>query len=256
MGRLDGKSIVVTGAGAGFGRAIVQKLTAEGASVLGVDINTSENEKTVTLCSANPGKAHAFTGDITLESSWRSILSTVLEKNSNRLDVVVNCAGVVHLAGPSHEIAEEEFERVFRVNVKPLYLSTKVIVPWWKENKVPGLFVNLSSISEPRPRPNLVWYASSKGAVTVATKGLAAEYAVDQIRYNCIRPAVGETAMLAAVQGGIDTPEGRKKVLGTIPLGRVCQPADVANMVCFLASDEANYITGAAFDVDGGRGVS
>ncbi|OQV09373.1 hypothetical protein CLAIMM_13503 isoform 1 [Cladophialophora immunda] len=256
MGRLDGKSIIVTGAGAGFGRGIVQKLTAEGASVLAVDINSAENDKTVASCSSNPGKVHAFTGDITLESSWRSILSTALEKYSNRLDVVVNCAGVVHLAGPSHEMAEEEFDRVFRVNVKPLYLSTKVIVPWWKENKIPGSFINLSSISEPRPRPNLVWYASSKGAVTVATKGLAAEYAVDQIRYNCIRPAVGETAMLPRVLGGQDSPEGRKKVLGTIPLGRVCQPADVANMVCFLASDEANYITGAAFDVDGGRGVS
>ncbi|KIW83946.1 hypothetical protein Z517_03192 [Fonsecaea pedrosoi CBS 271.37] len=256
MGRLDGKSIIVTGAGAGFGRAIVQKLTAEGASVLAVDVNGAENEKTVASCSSNSGKVHAFTGDITLESSWRSILSAALEAYSDRLDVVVNCAGVVHLPSPSHEVAEDEFDRMFRVNVKPLYLSTKVVVPWWKENKIPGSFINLSSISDPRPRPNLVWYASSKGAVTVATKGLAAEYAVDQIRYNCIRPAVGETAMLARALGGQDTPEGREKILGTIPLGRVCQPADIANMVCFLASDEASYITGAAFDVDGGRGVS
>lgn len=85
---------------------------------------------------------------------------------------------------------------------------------------------------------------------------MAAEYAADGIRYNCVRPAVGETAMLAKVIGGNDTPEGRKKVLGTVPLGRFCQPEDVANMVAFLASDEASYLTGAAFDVDGGRGVS
>ncbi|EXJ86670.1 hypothetical protein A1O3_03623 [Capronia epimyces CBS 606.96] len=254
MGRLDGKVIIVTGAGAGFGRGIVEKLTAEGASVLGVDINQAENNKTASLCP--PGKVHAFTADITLESSWREILHQARSAFSNRLDVVVNCAGVVHNAAPSHEVPEDQFDLMFRVNVKPLYLSTKVIVPWWKENKLPGLFINLSSISEPRPRPNLVWYAASKGAVTVTTKGLAAEYAVDQIRYNCIRPAVGETAMLPRVLGGQDTPEGRKKVLGTVPLGRVCQPGDIANMVCFLGSDEATYITGAAFDVDGGRGVS
>jgi 3-oxoacyl-[acyl-carrier protein] reductase len=118
------------------------------------------------------GLVYPFTADITLESSWRNILQTALSKFNNRLDVVVNCAGVVHYSAPSHEVAEEQFDLVFKVNVKPLYLSTKVIVPWWKENKMPGLFINLSSISEPRPRPNLVWYAASKGAVTVVSSDL------------------------------------------------------------------------------------
>ncbi len=237
---------------------------------------------------------HPFTADITLESSWRDILQTALSKFNNRLDVVVNCAGVVHYAAPSHEVAEEQFDLVFKVNVKPLYLSTKVIVPWWKENKMPGLFINLSSISEPRPRPNLVWYAASKGAVTVVSSDLRCGphtnlYAEGRLirRRKAWPPSTPSTrsdttasglqserrqcesfvllhrhgiklsfGRLPKVLGGNDTPEGRKKVLGTIPLGRVCQPADVANMVCFLASDEASYITGAAFDVDGGRGVS
>ncbi|KAJ9615098.1 hypothetical protein H2200_001172 [Cladophialophora chaetospira] len=230
------------GYGVGLGM-IVQKLTSEGASVLAVDVNEKANQETASLCPSHPGRLHVLTADITQLSSWQQILQTARQEFGDRLDVVVNCAGVVHLAGPSHEMEEDEFDRVFRVNVKPLYLSTKVIVPWWKERGAKGLFINMSSISEPRPRPNLVWYASSKGAVTVATRGLAAEYAVDGIR-------------LGRVLGGNDTPEGRKKLLGTIPLGRVCQPEDVANMVCFLASDEASYLTGAAFDVDGGRGVS
>jgi 3-oxoacyl-[acyl-carrier protein] reductase len=132
-----------------------------------VDINEVANEETVSLCSSNPGKVDSIRADITQLASWQNILSSALSLGNNRLDVVVNCAGVVHLAGPSHEMAEDEFDRVFRVNVKPLYLSTKVIVPWWKEHGQKGLFINLSSISEPRPRPNLVWYASSKGAVTV-----------------------------------------------------------------------------------------
>lgn len=135
--------------------------------MLGVDINGKENESTAASCPS--GSCHALAADITLESSWRDILSTVLSKFSNRLDVVVNCAGVVHIAAPSHEVPEDQFDLMFKVNVKPLYLSTKVIVPWFKENKVAGSFVNLSSISEPRPRPNLVWYAASKGAVTVVS---------------------------------------------------------------------------------------
>ena len=243
----------MTGAGAGFGRGIVKKLTAEGAKVLAVDIHQANLDETTKAAPAGTCVSH--TNDVTLESSWRDILESAL-RSFGKLDVVVNCAGVVHIAGPSHEVAEDQFDLMFKVNVKPIYLSTKVIVPYWREKKVEGSFINMSSISEPRPRPLLVWYAASKGAVTVATKGLAGEYAADKIRYNCIRPAVGETAMLAKVIGGTDTPEGRKRVLGTVPLGRMCQPEDVANMVTFLASDEAAFITGAAFDVDGGRGVS
>lgn len=135
--------------------------------MLGVDINAKENEATASSCPS--GTCHAFAADITLESSWRDILSTALATFSNRLDVVVNCAGVVHIAAPSHEVPEDQFDLMFRVNVKPLYLSTKVVVPWFRENKVAGSFINLSSISEPRPRPNLVWYAASKGAVTVVS---------------------------------------------------------------------------------------
>lgn len=220
---------------------------------MAVDINQANVEATVEA--APKGACFAHVNDVTMESSWRDILDAALN-NLGKVDTVVNCAGVVHIAAPSHEVPEDQFDAMFRVNVKPLYLSTKVIVPHWLEKKVQGSFVNISSVSEPRPRPFVVWYAASKGAVTVATKGLAAEYAAKGIRYNCVRPAVGETQMLARVIGGTDTPEGRQKILGTIPLGRICMPEDVANMVCFLASDEATYLTGGAYDVDGGRGVS
>lgn len=132
-----------------------------------MDINGTENESTAASCPKDACIAH--TADITQESSWRGILAAVLQNFSDRLDVVVNCAGVVHIARPSHEVPEEDFDLMFKVNVKPLYLSTKVIVPYWKEKKIKGSFINLSSISEPRPRPNLVWYAASKGAVTVVS---------------------------------------------------------------------------------------
>lgn len=166
MGRLDNKIIIVTGAGAGFGRGIVKKLTAEGAKVLAVDMNKETVEETVSA--APKGSAIAHTADITSEQSWKDILQAVLS-NWGKLDTVVNCAGVVHVAGPSHTIPEDQFDLMFKVNVKPIYLSTKVIVPYWKENKAEGNFINMSSISEPRPRPFLVWYASSKGGVTVVS---------------------------------------------------------------------------------------
>lgn len=144
------------------------KLAREGARVLAVDLNGAEAEQTVRLCGPD-SSCHACTADITFESSWRQILSTARSLFDDRLDVVVNCAGVIHDAAPSHEVPEEQFDLMFKVNVKPLYLSTKVIVPWWKEMDRPGLFINLSSTSEPRPRPYFVWYAASKGAVTAVS---------------------------------------------------------------------------------------
>jgi len=249
---LEGKVAIVTGAGAGFGRGIVKKFVAEGAKVLCVDIDEKGAKETADA--APEGHAVAFRGDVTSESDWKNALQTVL-KEFGKLDVVCNNAGVVNEFTPSHKVSEAEYDRLFRINVKPLYLSCKVIVDYWKENKQEGLFINTSSISEPRPRPMGVWYAATKGAVTVTTRGLAIEYAPDKIRFNCIRPAVGETAMLPVILGAGDTPEGRSKIVATIPLGRACKPEDVANAACYLASDEASYMTGACMDVDGGRGI-
>lgn len=148
---------MVTGAGAGFGRGIVKKLVSEGGKVLAVDIHQANAE--ATAASAPGGTCIAHTNDVTLESSWQDILNAAL-KNFGQLDVLVNCAGVVHIAAPSHTVAEDQFDAMFRVNVKPIYLSCRVIVPHWIENGVQGSVINLSSISEPRPRPNLVWYAA------------------------------------------------------------------------------------------------
>lgn len=126
-----------------------------------------------------------------------------------------------------------------KINVSPLYRSSKVVYPYFQKQKH-GVFVNISSISAPRPRPNLVWYAGSKGAVSAITKGLAAEFAPSGVRCNAICPVVAETGMVSSVLGGTDTPEGRAVLIKGIPLGRVAQPADVANAACFLASDEAS----------------
>jgi len=252
-GRLHNKVVIITGGGSGFGRGIVEKFVHEGAKVLIWDIHpTTANDLAKSL---PQGSCVPFIGDVSNLEDWRRALATAT-KDLGGLDVVVNNAGVVHRATPSIELSEDEVDRMWRINVKPLYFSSKVCVPYWRENQKAGLFINISSISAPRPRPNLVWYAASKGAVTAATRGLAAEFAPFNIRCNCIQPVAGETAMLALVQGGTDSAEGRAKLATGIPLGRFAQPQDIANAACYLASDEATLLTGVCLDVDGGRSLN
>jgi 3-oxoacyl-[acyl-carrier protein] reductase len=218
----------------------------------------------------------AVPGDVSLVKTWYAALDTALA-TYGRLDIVVNNAGVVQKATPSHEVDEEEFDRLIRINVKPLFHSCKVIMPHFMAQKS-GCFINLCSTSAPRPRPGIVWsvlpnspylplppshptnppspfyrYGTSKGAVQTTTKGLAVEYAKHGIRVNAISPALGETAMLGLVMGKPDTPENRAPLLASIPMGRFAQVTDVANVACFLASEEASYMTGSCVEVDGGR---
>lgn len=148
MGRLDNKVAIVTGSGAGFGRGIASKLASEGAKLLLIDVNGNACAETA---KSLPGGPHeSLTGDVSEESTWESALSKCLSK-FGKLDTLVNCAGVVHLAGPSHEVDEAEYNRVMKINVKPLFWSAKVIIGgYWKKEGKKGSVVNISSISEPR----------------------------------------------------------------------------------------------------------
>ncbi|KAF2757838.1 NAD(P)-binding protein [Pseudovirgaria hyperparasitica] len=250
-GRLEGKVAIVTGGGSGFGRGIVDKFTSEGARVLAWDIDGS---KLKDFASGPSGSPEALILDATLEQDWRLALAHVL-RSFGKLDIVVNNAGVVHRNQPSETTPEDEVDRMWRVNVKPIYYSSKVIVPYFREVGH-GQFINLSSISTPRPRPGLVWYAASKGAVTAATRGLAAEYAPYKIRVNCIQPVFGDTGMAENVMGGCITPEKHATLISGIPLGRGATPEDIGNAACYLASDEASFLTGVCLDVDGGRSLN
>ncbi|KAI1081667.1 oxidoreductase [Whalleya microplaca] len=274
MGKLEGKIAIVTGAGLGFGEGITQKFTAEGAKVVLVDINVQNggielifspffqygllgyiygNIKRV--AAAQPEETAVFiSADVSIEAEWLKVVDAALS-SFGRIDIVVNNAGVVNKATPSIELPEQELDRLLRINTKSLYHSAKAVVPIFREQGNGGVFVNISSISAPRPRPNHVWYAASKAAASAATKGLAAELAGDNIRCNAICPVVGETSMIPLVLGKPDTPEQRKGLLSGIPLGRFATPADVANAAAFLASDEASFITGIELPVDGGRSL-
>ncbi|KAK5130354.1 hypothetical protein LTR08_002194 [Meristemomyces frigidus] len=251
-GRLEGKVAIITGAGLGLGEGIARKFIAEGASVLLFEID-QENGQRVTD-SLPKEKACLYIGDVTNQDLWHRALDACLDAFGG-CDIVVNNAGVVHRAGPSVEVPKAEYDRIMNINVSPLYYSAAALQPHFAKQKH-GVFVNISSISALRPRPSLVWYAGSKGAVSAITKGLAAEFAKDGIRCNAICPVIAETGMVASVLGGTDTQEGRATVMKGIPLGRFATSEDIGNAACFLASEEASFITGIELAVDGGRSLN
>ncbi|CAB3755013.1 SDR family oxidoreductase [Paraburkholderia solisilvae] len=251
--RLTGKTAVVTGAGSGFGEGIAKTYAREGANIVVNDLNGAAAERVASEIALAGGKAIAVTGDITRGDDWRTLREAALE-DFGSVQIVVNNAGTTHRNKPVLEVSESEFDRVYAVNVKGLYWSVREFVPYFRE-RGGGVFINIASTAGIRPRPGLVWYNGSKGAVIVASKSLAVELGADRIRVNCVNPVIGETALLPEFMGVDDTPENRARFLATIPLGRFSTPQDVANACLYLASDEAAFITGVCLEVDGGRCV-
>jgi len=245
--RLEGKTALVTGGASGFGAGIVRKFLAEGARVAIADINSGAAED---LASELGDQAFTVTVDVSSNDSVAAMAKAVLERFEG-LDILVNNAGITHLPAPMEEVSEEDFDRVFAVNAKSVFLTARHFVPVMKRNGS-GAILNVASTAGVSPRPRLSWYNSSKGWMITATKSMAVELAPSGVRVNAINPVAGETPLLKSFMGE-DTPEIRAKFLSTIPLGRFSTPEDMANAACFLCSDEAAMITGVAMEVDGGR---
>ena len=168
-----------------------------------------------------------------------------------RIDIMVNNAGYTHRNGDMLGVSEDTFDRIFAVNMKAIYYATLAVVPVM-EKQGGGSIITTASTAGLRPRPGLTWYNASKGWAITATKSMAVELAPKNIRVNCLCPVAGETGMLAQFMGE-DTPEKRDQFRASIPLGRLSTPLDIANAALWLASDEAEFITGVALEVDGGR---
>lgn len=243
--RLQGKTAIVTGGAQGFGEGIVRKFTAEGARVMIADINGPGAEA---LARELGQSAHEV--DVGEGASVAALAEAAMEQ-LGRIDILVNNAGVTHLPSPMEEVSEEDFDRVFRVNMKAVYLAARHILPQMKAQGA-GAILNVASTAGVSPRPRLSWYNASKGWMITATRAMAVELAPEGIRVNALNPVAGETPLLASFMGE-DTPEMRAKFLSTIPLGRFSQPEDLGNAAAFLCSDEASMITGVAMEVDGGR---
>jgi len=252
--RVQGKSIIVTGAGQGIGEGIARRLAQEGAQVLVNDIDAQLGEKVTAAISAAGGKASFFRADVTKSADMKALVQAAVERHG-KLDVMVNNAGWTHRNRPALEVGEDEFDRCYAINVKSIYLSTIHAVPAFRSSKG-GVFINIASTAGVRPRPGLTWYNGSKGAVITTSKSLAAELGPENIRVNCINPVFNPDTGLSAEFAGGPLDEARKaRFRATIPLGRFSTALDVANAALYLSSDEAAFISGVCIEVDGARCV-
>jgi 3-oxoacyl-[acyl-carrier protein] reductase len=243
--RLKGKVAIVTGAGSGFGAGIAKRFVEEGAKVYVVDID-EKNGKRI----AQEIKSTFVQADVTRGADWARLIAEAAGAN-----VIVNNAGWTHRRKPYVEVSEAEFDKVYAVNVKSIYLSAIHALPAFRKLGG-GCFVNIASTAGLRPRPGLTVYNSSKGAVILMSKSMAAEFGPDKVRVNCVNPVFSpDTALSAEFAGGAVTDEARKAFLATIPLGRFSTALDVANACLYLASDEAAMVSGSCIEVDGARCV-
>jgi 3-oxoacyl-[acyl-carrier protein] reductase len=248
--RLEGKAALVTGGASGFGAEIVLSYVREGANVVILDLNGNGAQK---IADAAGGRAIAVAGDVTKQSDIDAAVKRTVD-TFGKLDIVVNNAGWTFRNKPMLEVSEAEFDKVFAVNVKSIFLMTNAVVPVMRKQKS-GRIINIGSTAGLRPRPGLTWYNATKGAVNLMSKSMAVELAPDGIRVNCIAPVIGETALLESFMGVPDTPENRAKFVATIPLGRMAKPGDVANACVYLGGDESEFLTGVVLPVDGGRTI-
>lgn len=252
--RVEGKSIIVTGSGGGIGEGIARRLAAEGGRIVVNDVNEAAGRRVAEAIVAEGGSATFVHADVTRSADMQALVAATVQAHG-RLDVMVNNAGWTHRNRPMLEVSEADFDKLYAINVKSIYLSAVHAVPVMRAQGG-GSFINIASTAGVRPRPGLTWYNGSKGAVITTSKSMAAELGPDNIRVNCINPVFNpDTALSAEFAGGPVDDARRAKFLATIPLGRFSTAQDVANAALYLASDEAAFISGVCIEVDGARCV-
>lgn len=248
VNRLKDKVAIITGAGSGMGEDIAKIFVHEGAKVAVLDIN---EKAAANVASAIGTSAIPVRCDVAKKADIDAAIKATLAA-FRKIDILVNNAGVSHVNKPLLDIDDADFDRVFAVNVKGLFMFCQAVVPWLRKNGG-GAIINVGSTAGLRPRPGLSAYNATKGAVHNLTKTLAVELAPDKIRVCAIAPVATDTPLLPTFLGHSE--ENRAKFIATVPLGRLAQPRDIANIALFLASDEANFLTGNVVEVDGGRCV-
>jgi NAD(P)-dependent dehydrogenase (short-subunit alcohol dehydrogenase family) len=244
MGRIEGKTAVITGAGSGIGRATALRFAAEGAKVIVADVTGAEDETAKTI-GANAVAIHA---DVSKSSDVRSMIDAA-RSHFGRLDVIFNNAGIEGEQAPTADCSEENFDRVISVNLRGVFLGMKYAIPLMIESGG-GSIINNASVAGLVGFPGIPAYCASKGGVIQLTKTAAIEYATQNIRVNAICPGVIWTPMVQRFTAGSAAAEAAFRA--TEPVGRFGTPEEIAAMALFLASNESSFVTGAALPVDGG----
>jgi 3-oxoacyl-[acyl-carrier protein] reductase len=240
--RFEGKSAIVTGGARGIGRAIVERLAGEGASVLIADIDEAEGKKAASEIEG----AKAYKLDVTSDDSWQGAVKQAVG-DWGKVDILVNNAGIAGRSAPAWELSVQEWQDVINIDLTGVWLGCRAVLPGMIE-KGYGRIVNIASIAGKEGNPNASPYSAAKSGVIGLTKSLAKETATKGVIINGITPAVIATEILKQVSD-----EHIKYMTSRIPMGRVGQPEEVAALAAFLASDEVTFSTGAIFDLSGGR---
>lgn len=254
MARFTGKRLVVTGAGSGFGRATAHRFAAEGAAVLVSDINETGAKAVVEEILQAGGRAAMNVTNVAEEAQVQAMIEQACA-DFGGVDILVNNAGYSHRQKLLWKLSVEEFDAVFAVNVRGVFLGAKHVIPLMIEQGG-GNIVNVALIGAIAPRPGVTPYNGTKGAVLTMTKGLALEVARHNIRVNAVNPVAADTGFMKTATGLDELGDKLKEQLTSgIPRGRLATPEDIAASITFLASDDADFLTGTSINVDGGRSV-
>lgn len=252
--KFEGKTVVITGAGSGMGRASAVMFAEEGAYVVVADLNEAAAAETVEMIRAKNGEAVAKVCNVAIRQNVFDMIDEVIGQYG-KIDVLFNNAGVAMSFSKSEEVSEEMVDRLLDVNLKGIFWGIQAAVPHMKKQSS-GVIINTNSIMGVRPRSGQSIYSASKAGAITLTKALALELAEFGIRVVGINPVATDTGLLKDfMEDGVEYEEGRQKFLASIPLGRLATADDIAKAALFLASDDASMITGSFIDIDGGRGI-
>ena len=249
--RLKNKIALITGGASGFGEAIAKQCAAEGAAVMVTDLDPVGARRVATEINSSGGRAESHQADVTKTADVEAMTEATI-KAFGGLDILVNNAGVPQRIGRFETVLEDAIDRIFDVNVKSWLKTTRAALPHL-EARGGGSIVNTASIAGLRPRPGAAWYNASKAAACSLTISMASELGEKNIRVNALCPVAAETPLFEEVVGGQITDEDRQRFISGIPLGRLATPADVAGAAVYLASDDAQFLTGVLLPIDGGR---